>query len=108
MDRAKLKEGIDLELANLERLTEEIGILRHRYIQEPDFIGIRAAASILHDFYCGVEKIFERIALSVDRNLPDGENWHMDLYPKSCTFGYCVEKRLDSPGEMSVIIHQGG
>jgi len=31
-----------------------------------------------------------------------------DLYPKSCTFGYCVEKRLDSPGEMSVIIHQGG
>ena len=31
-----------------------------------------------------------------------------DLYPKSCTFGYCVEKRLDSPGEMGVIIHQGG
>jgi hypothetical protein len=32
----------------------------------------------------------------------------MDLYPESCTFGYCVEKRLDSPREMGVIIHQGG
>lgn len=79
MDKANLKENIEIELANLERLTKEMEELRRRYIQEPDFIGIRAAASILHDFYCGVEKVFERIALSIDRNLPNGENWHICL-----------------------------
>lgn len=40
---------------------------------------MRAAGSILHDFYCGVEKIFERIAVVVDKNLPKGDNWHVDL-----------------------------
>ena len=29
--------------------------------------------------YCGIEKIFERIAVSIDNDLPGGENWHIDL-----------------------------
>ncbi|ODS39206.1 MAG: hypothetical protein A7316_06175 [Candidatus Altiarchaeales archaeon WOR_SM1_86-2] len=45
----------------------------------PGFVETRAAGSILHDFYCGVEKIFERIAVNVDENLPAGESWHADL-----------------------------
>lgn len=35
--------------------------------------------SILHDFYCGVEKIFERIALALDSELPQGSDWHSQL-----------------------------
>jgi hypothetical protein len=31
----------------------------------------------------------------------------LDIYPQSCTFGYCVERRLDSPREMNVIIPPG-
>ena len=30
-----------------------------------------------------------------------------DLYPKSCTFWYCVERRLDSPRGIDVIIPPG-
>ena len=30
-----------------------------------------------------------------------------DIYPKSCTFGYCVERILESLGEMDVIISPG-
>lgn len=40
---------------------------------------VRAAGSILHDFYCGIEKIFERIAVAIDRSFPKGENWHTEL-----------------------------
>ncbi|MHA1277651.1 MAG: hypothetical protein ACTSQ8_10695 [Candidatus Helarchaeota archaeon] len=43
------------------------------------FIEIRAAGSILHDFYCGIEKIFEKIALILDNKIPEGENWHSEL-----------------------------
>jgi len=31
----------------------------------------------------------------------------LDIYPKSCTLVYCVERRLDSPREMDVIMTQG-
>ena len=53
--------------------------LTGRFTNEPDFIQTRAAGSILHDFYCGVEKLFERIAFNLDGELPKGEDWHMEL-----------------------------
>ncbi|WP_176229572.1 hypothetical protein [Candidatus Hakubella thermalkaliphila] len=46
---------------------------------EPTFIFVRATGSILHDFYCGAEKIFQRIAVEVDGELPKGEDWHTEL-----------------------------
>ncbi|MFB3904049.1 MAG: hypothetical protein ACE15E_11400 [Acidobacteriota bacterium] len=39
----------------------------------------RAAGSILHDFYTGVEKVFQRIAIELDGGLPAGPDWHSDL-----------------------------
>jgi len=48
-------------------------------IQIPTFKEIRATASILHDFYSGIEKIFEKIALTIDNSLPSGEEWHIEL-----------------------------
>lgn len=40
---------------------------------------LRAAASMLHDYYTGLEKIFRLIALELDGNLPSGEDWHKRL-----------------------------
>lgn len=39
----------------------------------------RAAGSILHDFYSGIEKIFRRIAAKIDRDIPSDEDWHTEL-----------------------------
>ena len=39
----------------------------------------RAAGSMLHDFYTGLEKIFCNIASKIDKNLPRGEDWHIKL-----------------------------
>ncbi len=33
----------------------------------------------LHGFYSGIERIFERLAETLDGNLPKGENWHQAL-----------------------------
>ncbi len=79
MSKKDMKSDIKIELENLERLSREMKELLSRISDKPSFIEIRGAASILHDFYSGVEKIFERIALSVDKNLPKGENWHIEL-----------------------------
>lgn len=79
MDKARLVDDINLEIRNLERLNEEMNELLTKIKEEPNFIEIRASASIIQDFYSGIEKIFERIALFMDKKLPNGENWHSEL-----------------------------
>ena len=79
MDKEALKKEIEIELRNLERLAKEMEEITDRFADKPDFIETRAAGSILHDFYCGVEKIFERISVHIDGGLPKGEDWHTEL-----------------------------
>lgn len=78
-DRERLKKDIEIELKNLQRLVQEMDELIRELPEIPGFIETRAAGSIVHDFYCGIEKIFERIAIAVDKNLPEGEDWHKQL-----------------------------
>ncbi|HEY8884396.1 MAG TPA: hypothetical protein VIO35_03715, partial [Chloroflexota bacterium] len=54
-------------------------MLRSRYPDPPTSLELRAAGSILHDFYNGVERVFERIATAIDQDLPSAPNWHVDL-----------------------------
>jgi len=79
MAKEVIQEEIKIEIENLERLNSEMHDLLAKIGDKPSFIEVRAAGSILHDFYCGVEKIFERIALAIDKSLPEGENWHIEL-----------------------------
>jgi DNA-directed RNA polymerase sigma subunit (sigma70/sigma32) len=79
MDRKELKEDVKIEIENLGRLNNEMKALLAKTEKEPTFMEIRAAANILHDFYSGVERIFERIAVSIDKHMPKGENWHIEL-----------------------------
>lgn len=74
---AVLKAEIERELKSLEKLGKEMDeILRH---PQHSFLETRAAGSILHDFYSGIEKIFKRIATRIDKNLPTGDDWHSEL-----------------------------
>ena len=80
MTRAELpilKSEIEKELEALEQLSKEMREVFCR--QKPAFIEARAAGSILHDFYCGVEKIFKKVAARVDQDVPLGEDWHLQL-----------------------------
>ncbi|MHB1336934.1 MAG: ribonuclease toxin HepT-like protein [Candidatus Humimicrobiaceae bacterium] len=79
MDKDSLRKLIEIEIENLERLVDENIIITDRFTDKPDFIEIRAAGSILHDFYCAVEKIFKRITIYINNDFPDGEDWHTEL-----------------------------
>lgn len=79
MVKKEFREDLRAELDNLERLRNEMKSLLVKITDNPNFIEIRSSASILHDFYSGIEKIFERIALAIDNNLPSGEEWHSEL-----------------------------
>ena len=73
MDKEALKKEIEIEIENIERLVKEMDEITNRFTDMPNFIETRAAGSILHDFYCGVEKIFERIAIQINGGLPKSE-----------------------------------
>lgn len=78
-DNNELEKLIPIEIDNLERLSREMNQLLGRDGSPKTSIEVRGAGSILHDFYCGMEKIFERITVSIDKKNPTGLNWHSEL-----------------------------
>ena len=51
----------------------------------PDTSRVRTAGGILHDFYCGVERIFRLIATRLDQDLPVGPDWQVELLQRMGT-----------------------
>lgn len=74
-----LKADLQEELKNLERLKDELSQILNNLTDKPTFVELRAMGSILHDFYCGVEKVFKSIAVNVDGEIPKGDDWHTKL-----------------------------
>ena len=71
-----LKLSTKDEINKLElRDKEKNALLKRR----PSNYVVRAGGSILHDFYTGIEKLFESIAKEVDNRLPLREEWHSEL-----------------------------
>lgn len=74
--KAALKQQILNELTNLGRIVQEAKRLLERLPDQPDSLDVRAGGSLVHDFYTGIERIFERIELRLGPGLPVGEGWH--------------------------------
>lgn len=82
---AGLLADIDLELKNLDRLVNELGNTLPKIGSPPDSFEVRAIGSIVHDFYTGVEKIFEHIVVKIDGDIPSAAGWHVQLLKRMGT-----------------------
>ncbi|MDZ7261208.1 MAG: hypothetical protein ONB05_03755, partial [candidate division KSB1 bacterium] len=74
-----LKADILAELNKLSQIERELSEVLDKIVEEPSSIELRAIGSILHDFYCGVENVFRIIANGLDGEIPDSEDWHIQL-----------------------------
>ena len=90
-----LKLSLRDEINKLKLLDKEKNNLLKR--RSSNYV-VRAGGSILHDFYTGIEKIFESIAKEVDSRLPLGEEWHSELLH---------QMTLDIPGLRPPVITAG-
>ena len=77
--RAALKARLMAEIAALEPITSGLAEALNRVGEEPDQFATRALASYVDDFYSGIERICERVAVTLDGGLPTGEQWHRTL-----------------------------
>jgi len=74
-----LKSLVEDELTALGRVVQENEELLAECAHPPTRVELRAMATLLHEFYTGIESIFERIAVWLGEGRPRGEFWHTDL-----------------------------
>ena len=75
----RLAEEIEHELAELDHVVQSLEPLVNSEagsLSDLERIGVGA---LLHDFYNGAERSFERIARIVDEHVPSDEHWHQTL-----------------------------
>ncbi len=75
----KVIEEINFELEEIESL---FNLYKNELFEiegEPNLLELTGMASVLHSFYCGIEKIFLSIAKNIDKNIPFDINWHKTL-----------------------------
>lgn len=80
-DYLAVADRIRQELTDLERVVERAEravTVAHQRLEDQDLY-IDAAALNLHDFYAGLERIFQQIATTIDGRLPAGQEWHRQL-----------------------------
>ena len=76
----RLQSEINQEISSSDALLQELKTLKLRLAyKKVSNLDLRAAGSILHDFYNGVENIFRRVAQELNGGLPAGEDWHRQL-----------------------------
>lgn len=74
-----LKSRLLAEIAALEPIISGLAEALDRAGEQPDQFATRALASYVEDFYSGIERICERVAVTLDGGLPTGEQWHRTL-----------------------------
>jgi hypothetical protein len=72
---------IHQELSDLERVVAraERAVEAARQRPKDQDLYIDSAALNLHDFYTGLERIFQQIGATVDGEIPAGSGWHQQL-----------------------------
>lgn len=76
-DFEALRMEVQNEIRGLERIVEETSSELVNLPQEPTRLQVGGMGKYVHDFYEGVERIFERIERGLSIPVPSGESWHI-------------------------------
>jgi hypothetical protein len=75
----RLTERIRQELIEIDQVVARLLEAWQRAHHSGDDFYLDSVALNLHGFYSGLERIFERLAETLEGNIPKGENWHQAL-----------------------------
>ena len=73
----RVSNRIKQEISDLYNIKNSVSRRWQKALLDDDYLG--SVAFDLQSFYQGVERVFEIIAKSIDRSVPDGEKWHKIL-----------------------------
>ncbi|MDD2272496.1 MAG: hypothetical protein PHP95_14385 [Desulfuromonadaceae bacterium] len=76
---AILSARIDTELSELKLVVERTLQAWNKAVKQDDDFYLDSVALNLHAFYSGLERIFEKLASTIDGAVPTAANWHQEL-----------------------------
>lgn len=76
---AILTARIDTELSELKLVVDRTLQAWDKAAKQDDDFYLDSVALNLHAFYSGLERIFEKLASTIDRTVPSAANWHQEL-----------------------------
>jgi hypothetical protein len=76
---ALLAARIDSELSELRQVVDRTLQAWDKAAQQNDDFYLDSVALNLHAFYSGLERVFEKLAASIDGAVPTAANWHQEL-----------------------------
>jgi hypothetical protein len=76
---AILSARIDTELSELKLVVERTLQAWDKAVKQDDDFYLDSVALNLHAFYSGLERIFEKLAATIDGAVPTAANWHQEL-----------------------------
>jgi hypothetical protein len=74
-----LSARINSELSALKVVVERTLQAWEKASQQNDDLYLDSVALNLHSFYSGLERIFEKLASTIDGAMPSAANWHQEL-----------------------------
>jgi hypothetical protein len=74
-----LNQNINNELGEIGKTVQRAKKAWDLALDRDDSLYLDSVALSLHDFYNGLERIFERIAENVDEFKPNSVNWHQEI-----------------------------
>ena len=94
---ASLKDKIEAEYENIDRLILELP--EKEKLPFLEFLQLAGVATILHNFYNGIENIIKLILNEKDIPLPEGGSWHKELLELAEEKGIITKSTREQVGE---------
>jgi len=76
---AILSARIETELSELKHVVDRTLQAWDKAAKQEDDFYLDSVALNLHAFYSGLERIFEKLASTIDGTVPSAANWHQEL-----------------------------
>lgn len=85
MIKDEIREEIAIELEAIQQIVSELlELLKDIGDKEPSVREKTAAGAFLAQFYNGVENLLKRISKYYNVDIPNAENWHIELFKRFC------------------------
>lgn len=100
---AKLKDKIEAEYENIDKLISELPAKEKLPFLQ--FLELAGVATLLHNFYNGIENILKLSLNEIDIPFPEGSSWHKDLLKLAETNGIISKTTLQKLGAYLAFRH---
>lgn len=90
---AKVHERVEAEFENIERVIVELP--NSSLLSSLSSLELAGVATLIHNFYNGIENVLKQIVIASGKELPEGESWHQDLLTKATSYNIISESTAE-------------